>query len=114
MNLKKGLGKPLKSEAICPRISSDERQRSTRTHQLTIDVLAEMMGKKIENREEYLQYLAIRVWSDAHGIVSIYNSRVLFETVENAKEILDRRINEVIDETIASCIRPTAFPDKTQ
>jgi AcrR family transcriptional regulator len=83
--------------------SSDERKRSTRTHQLTIDVLAEMMGKKIENQEEYLQYLAIRVWSDAHGIISIYNSRVLFETVENAKEIFERRINELIDETIALC-----------
>jgi AcrR family transcriptional regulator len=31
------------------KVSAAERKRSTRTHQLTMDVLAEMMGKKIKN-----------------------------------------------------------------
>jgi AcrR family transcriptional regulator len=94
--------------------ASYEKLSSTRTLRITMDILAVMMGKKIENQEENLKYKAIRIWSDLHGIISIYNSRVLFETAENDKEILDRRVNEVIDETIASCATELPYLHKAE
>ena len=90
-------------------VASYEKNSSKRTLQISIDILAEMVGKKIEKQQEYLKYRAIRVWSDLHGIISIYNSRVLFEAAENDKEILERRVNEVLDESIASCVTELPF-----
>jgi AcrR family transcriptional regulator len=83
--------------------SCGQGKRSTRTHRLTKSIITEMMGKKAENQEEYIQYLAIKLWSDAHGIVSIYNSRILFDLLDNDKEIFTRRVNDAIDEIIVLC-----------
>ena len=81
------------------------KKTSTRTLEITIDLLADLSGGKIENLDAYLEcrYEAIKIWSDLHGMISIYNSRVLFETAENDKEILDRRVNDVIEETLLNC-----------
>lgn len=83
--------------------ASDEKVKSTRTMQLSIRVMAEMMGKTVEQYNEDLTYRAIVHWSNLHGIISLYNSRVLYETVENDREILDKRVAELIEATIASC-----------
>jgi len=78
------------------------RSTSIRTLEITIDVLIDLNNEKIESLECYLEYRykTIKLWSDLHGIISIYNSRVLFETTEKDKEILDRRVNDLINETI--------------
>jgi hypothetical protein len=71
-------------------------------------ILANLMGKKVENPQDYfdLKYRAIRIWSDAHGIVSLYNSRVLRETTKRDREVLDKRIDDLFKETLASCTVP--------
>jgi AcrR family transcriptional regulator len=81
------------------------KSTSIKTLEITIDILTDLNNEKIENLEGYLEnkYKAIKLWSDLHGIISIYNSRVLFETAENDKEILDRRVNDIINETISPC-----------
>ena len=89
--------------------ASDEKIKSTRTMQLSVKVMAEMMGIKKEQHSEDLSYKAIVHWSKLHGIISLYNSKVLYETAENDREILDKRVGEVIDMTIASC---TAYRTK--
>ena len=85
-----------------------EKRTSLRTLEITIDLLADLCGIKIDTLDAYLEckYKAIKIWSDMHGIISIYNSRVLFETAENDKEILDRRVNDAINEIIAGCREP--------
>lgn len=88
---------------IFERAASDEKVKSTRTMHLTVKTMAEMMGKTVEQCDDDLMYKAIVHWSDLHGIISLYNSRVLYEISENDKAILDSRVADLIDATIASC-----------
>ncbi len=46
--------------------------------------------------KDYAGYMIMRMWSDLHGIISLYNSRVLYEVNEESRKILDRRIEDVI------------------
>jgi len=80
-----------------------EKSKSTRTMQLTVTVISEMMGNHVAEDDEELKYKAIVHWSDLHGIISLYNSRLLMEVAQDAKTILDRRVDDLIDATIAWC-----------
>jgi len=40
--------------------------------------------------------LTIQLWSDLHGIISLYNSRVLYEVDKNSQEALQRRVDNLI------------------
>jgi AcrR family transcriptional regulator len=73
------------------------RKSALMSLQISLKVFSEMIGKEIKN-EKHLRYKALRIWSDVHGIISLYNSGILFDTVKNAKEVLNRRINDVIEE----------------
>jgi hypothetical protein len=57
----------------------------------------------MENQEEYLQYGAMKTWSDLQGTINIYKRRVLFEVSQNDKDHQNRRVNDLINEAIASC-----------
>lgn len=45
---------------------------------------------------ELISYLVITTWSDLHGIISLYNSRVLYEVNEASREILFRRVDDLV------------------
>ncbi len=45
---------------------------------------------------EYISYLVTTMWSDLHGIISLYNSRVLYEVNEASREILFRRVDDLV------------------
>lgn len=85
----------------------NEKAKSTRTMQLTVKVMSEMMNSKVEQDDEELRYKAIVHWSDLHGIISLYNSRLLMEIAQDAKTILDRRVDDLIEATIAWCTATT-------
>lgn len=45
---------------------------------------------------ESISYLVTTMWSDLHGIISLYNSRVLYEVNEASREILFRRVDDLV------------------
>jgi AcrR family transcriptional regulator len=60
--------------------------------------------KAEKDREEEIHYITIQFWSDMHGIISLYNSRLLSQLKENSFEIMNKRINDLFIEFIASRI----------
>ncbi len=85
----------------------DEKTKSTRTMELTVKVMAEMMRSTVEQDDDTLTYKAIVHWSDLHGIISLYNSRLLMEVAQDAKAALDRRVDDLIETTIVWCTAKT-------
>ena len=49
--------------------------------------------------------LTIQLWSDLHGIISLYNSRVLYEVDKNSQEALQRRVDNLIKRLKAEYIK---------
>jgi len=42
-------------------------------------------------------YRTIQLWSDMHGIISLYNSNQIFQMTEYSRKILDTRIEKLLD-----------------
>lgn len=45
--------------------------------------------------EEDIRYFAIRLWSSLHGIIALYNSRVLHEVHEHPETIVERMVSDL-------------------
>ena len=46
---------------------------------------------------EEIRYFVIRLWSTLHGIIALYNSRVLQEVDENAGQIIEQVARDLVD-----------------
>ena len=57
-----------------------------------------------KDREEEIYYITIQLWSDMHGIISLYNSKLLFHMKENSHEIMNKHVDALFIEFIASRI----------
>lgn len=45
-----------------------------------------------------VQYMLIKYWSDLHGLITLYNSRLFHEVTEEADAFVDSRLQEMINE----------------
>jgi hypothetical protein len=46
--------------------------------------------------EETMKLLIFRIWSSLHGIITLYNSRVLHEVEENPDAMLEKMVDTII------------------
>lgn len=52
-------------------------------------------GKDVD--DETVNLRAIEFWADMHGIISLHNSGILFEVDPRSREILEKRVDRIID-----------------
>ncbi|HOO73164.1 MAG TPA: TetR/AcrR family transcriptional regulator [Spirochaetota bacterium] len=76
-------------------LASREKESTLRIFRVTIQVLedigtASANGKKLSAKE-----LAMRLWCDVNGVVSLYNSRLLNEVDKNPKKTIGRMAVEI-------------------
>ncbi len=75
-----------------------EKETSLRSFAIVkneIDTYTASRGLTVD--EETVSYLIIKIWSDLHGIISIFNSRVLYEVNPESRRIFDRRIDDCVE-----------------
>ena len=73
-----------------------EKQAAVRVLELTSGLIFELIAKQSPASQEEAQYRAIYHWTALHGIVSLYNSRVLQETIEVTETIINKLINDLM------------------
>jgi hypothetical protein len=64
---------------------------------LIADIIKELIGAR-DNHEALIRDINIQLWSDLHGIISLFNSHVLAEVDENSKEALQIRVDNLIEQ----------------
>jgi len=74
--------------------------------EITINVLLELSDKKSFLTADEAKYRTIIVWSSLHGIVNLYNSRVLQEVEENTAPLIDKLISDLMQGFVISAIKP--------
>ncbi|MEW6113793.1 MAG: TetR/AcrR family transcriptional regulator [Thermodesulfobacteriota bacterium] len=47
--------------------------------------------------DDDILYKTIQLWSDMHGIISLYNSNLIYQMTEDSRNILNRRIEKLVD-----------------
>jgi AcrR family transcriptional regulator len=64
--------------------------------------------------DDFIGFVTAKAWSDLHGIVSLYNSRVLLEITENGRFLLNRRVNDIILTVLDSGKSPGKAAEKSK
>ncbi len=60
---------------------------------------------------EEIRYFIIRLWSTLHGVIALYNSRVLQEVDESAAAVIEQVGQDLVDEILS---RISAFPPEAR
>jgi hypothetical protein len=87
------------------KVAHTEKEASLRTYSLTAAVIAELINKHRVKDLEKVRLMAIQLWCDVHGIISLHNSKLLREIDDNPA----RLINTLIENVVARFIRSSGL-----
>ncbi|MEW6530228.1 MAG: TetR/AcrR family transcriptional regulator [Thermodesulfobacteriota bacterium] len=59
------------------------------------------LNKPTTLRDDDILYKTIQLWSDMHGIISLYNSNLIYQMTEDSRSILNRRIEKLLDRLVS-------------
>ncbi len=74
-----------------------EKEASLRTYAITKKAIAEFYQKQNVRSDEEIMLLAIQMWCDAHGVISLYNSKLFEEISDDSSELINRLIDVAIE-----------------
>jgi AcrR family transcriptional regulator len=75
-------------------VAAFEKATAMKNFHLIAGIIKELMGG--EDNDAAIRDINIQLWSDLHGIISLYNSRVLAEVDEKSREALQKRVDNLI------------------
>jgi AcrR family transcriptional regulator len=81
-------------------MSRDEYQSSIRNLHLVINIGKEVISSHPELEGIDTEFYFIKIFSELHGILSLHNSGVLKEMVDNPESIIDRIIDDLLAQYI--------------
>jgi len=64
--------------------------------------LKEMVRETSCMPPDQIRYIVIKIWSTLHGIISLYNSRVLPEVDDQPEEVVERIARDILDPILSS------------
>jgi hypothetical protein len=73
-----------------------EKKTALKLAELGRGIITEISGKYGNVPENDVEFLLLKLWSNLHGIVSLYNSNVLQEVSDQAKEAVVRITDEAL------------------
>jgi len=88
-----------------------EKQTALKLADITSQALEDLDRGAGRFTPEEVRYLVIRLWSTLHGIIALYNSRVLQEVDENAAAVIGQVGRDLVDEILS---RMNASPSEAR
>jgi AcrR family transcriptional regulator len=76
-------------------VAAFEKATAMKNFHLIAGIIKKLVGAG-DNHEALIRDINIQLWSDLHGIISLFNSHVLAEVDEKSKEALHRRVDNLI------------------
>ena len=73
-----------------------EKEASLRTYDITLKAITELNENGNVRSDEEIMLLTIQLWCDAHGVISLYNSKLFQEINDNPAELINQLIDVVI------------------
>jgi len=73
-----------------------EKEASLRTYDITRKAIADLNKNGIARSDDEVMLLTIQLWCDAHGIISLYNSKLFQEINDNPRKLINQLIDVVI------------------
>lgn len=73
-----------------------EKQNAMKCIELFIEPIGSYMPGTGEANDRFVLYQVIRFWSDLHGLVTLCNSRLFHEVLEDVDEFVEKRTTDLI------------------
>ncbi len=73
-----------------------EKETALKVAYITSQVIKEISRLNKAVKESDVDYCTLKLWTTLHGIVTLYNSRVLQEVSEDTQVLIDRMLDELI------------------
>jgi AcrR family transcriptional regulator len=73
-----------------------EKEASLRTYDITREAIAELNKNGNDRNDEEIMLLTVQLWCDAHGVISLYNSKLFQEINDNPEGLISQLIDVVI------------------
>jgi AcrR family transcriptional regulator len=84
-------------------LSSDEFRNSRKVLTFAIKIIREYIETRPDLNPDDAEFLTIQIFSALHGIISLYNSRTLYQVVDDPvmvlKNIINNIVHSLLDET---------------
>ena len=77
-----------------------EKQTALKCLDLFAQPVIDYLGVDNDRGVNAVQYMLIKYWSDLHGLITLYNSRLFHEVTNEAEVFVDNRMQEMINEII--------------
>jgi hypothetical protein len=75
-----------------------EKQTALKCLDLFVKPVSDYLGLDDEESINFIQYEMIKYWSDLHGLITLYNSRLFHEVITEVDVFVDHRTKEIINE----------------
>jgi len=73
-----------------------EKQTALQLLEITSREFSHTVHGNCHLAEEDIRYFVIRLWSSLHGIIALYNSRVLHEVHEHPETMVERMVSDLV------------------
>ncbi len=78
-----------------------EKQTALKLADITSQALQDLNRGVRRFTPEEIRYFVIRLWSTLHGIIALYNSRVLQEVDENAAAVIEQVAQDLVNQVLS-------------
>ena len=78
-------------------LAYEEKQNALKCLALFIEPLNAYVPGDKPGKDEFVLYQVVKFWSDIHGLITLYNSRLLHEVLDDVNAFLETRTLDLID-----------------
>lgn len=75
-----------------------EKQTALKCLDLFAQPVVGYLGIDNDQGVDFIQFMLIKYWSDLHGLITLYNSRLFHEVTGEADRFVDMRMRDIINE----------------
>jgi AcrR family transcriptional regulator len=74
-----------------------EKQNALKCLSLFIEPISSFIPAKGKKRDSFVLYQVVKFWSDLHGLVTLTNTRLFHEVLDDVNYFINKRISEMIE-----------------
>jgi AcrR family transcriptional regulator len=78
-------------------LAYDEKQNALKCLFLFIEPIKAYLPGNKPGKEAFVLYQVVKFWSDIHGLITLYNSRLFHEVLDDVDAFLEERTQDLID-----------------
>jgi len=81
-------------------VAQEEKENAMKCLALFIEPIGSYIPGKGESKDRFVLYQVVRFWSDLHGLVTLYNSRLFHEVLDDVDGFVEKRAMDLIGQVV--------------